>query len=114
MYTIDRAVAIIRPKQPFIDWANKLPDAKDRVSLDDFQDDCLAVLIAEYDTDEEAKEHIDEIWEDIFENELMGWSTNISWWPRKRTKKIFWRWFDVKFHSVVIDQSRRAIEGEEL
>lgn len=114
MYTINRAVAIIKPKQPYIDWANKLPDAKGGVSFDDFQDDCLAVLIAKYDTDQRAKEHINKMWKYIFEDELMGWSTNMSWWPKKRTKKMFWQWFDVKFHSVVIDPCKMPIKMEEL
>ncbi|MFN8473890.1 MAG: hypothetical protein U0822_16995 [Anaerolineae bacterium] len=26
MYLINRAVVIIKPRQPFLDWANSLPD----------------------------------------------------------------------------------------
>ena len=54
MYTINRSIAIIRPKQPFVDWANQLPDAELKSSLDDFKTDCLAILIPDYQTDEEA------------------------------------------------------------
>ncbi len=54
MYAINRSIAIIRQKQPFVDWANQLPDAEINSSLDDFKTDCLAVLIPDYDTDEEA------------------------------------------------------------
>jgi len=71
MYTINRSIAIIRPKQPFLDWANQLPDTELKSSLDDFKTDCLAILIAEYGTDEEAKGHINEIYEDIFDELLL-------------------------------------------
>jgi len=103
MHIIDRSIAIIKPKQPYVDWANQLPDANSEVSLDDFQRDCFALLIAEYDTEEEAREHINEMWEDLFEEKLLGWSTNEDWWPEERTKEMFWEWFDVEFHSMVID-----------
>ncbi len=79
MYTINRSIAIIKPKQPFVDWANQLPDAEWKVSLDNFKGDCLAILIPEYGTDEEAKEYIDEIYEDIFEEELFDCCTEESW-----------------------------------
>jgi len=55
MYTINRSIAVITPKQPFVDWANQLPDAEWESSLDDFKTDCFSLLIPEYQTDEEAK-----------------------------------------------------------
>jgi len=70
MYTINRSFAIIRPKQPFVDWANELPDAEFQSSLDDFKTDCLAILIPDYQTDEEAIGYINDIYEDIFIEEL--------------------------------------------
>lgn len=114
MFVINRGVAIVRPKQPFIDWANQLPDAGFQVSEKDFQDDCLAVLISEYDSDEEAREHINDLSDSIFIDELFGWCTNEKWWPKHRTQEMFWQWFDVEFHSVVIDPYEDEIEKEEM
>lgn len=114
MYTIDRSIAIIRPKQPFVDWANQLPDADGEVSLSDLRDDCLAVLVPEYDTKEEASENLAALWEDLFEEELRGWSTDESMWPTARTKEMFLDWFDVEFHSVVIDPYEDEIKKERL
>lgn len=51
MYTINRSIAIIRPKQPFVDWVNELPDAEWKSSLSDFKNDCFALLIPEYNSD---------------------------------------------------------------
>ena len=112
MYSINRSIAIIRPKQPFVEWANQLPDADFKVSVDELQNDCLVILIPEYTTNEEAKECINELYEDIFEEELSGWCTNESWWPKKRTQEMFWQWFNVEFHSVVMDPYEEPIEKE--
>ena len=114
MYTINRSIAIIRPKQPFVDWANQLPDAERESSLDDFKADCLAILIPEYNTDEEVERYIDELYEDIFIEELFAWCTEESWWPQDRTNEIFWQWFGVELHSIVVDSSTEPIEREEL
>lgn len=103
MYTINRSVAIIKPKQPFVDWENQMPDAKWKVSLDDLNRDCLAILIPEYDTDEEAEEYFSEIYEDIFEAELFCWCTEESWWPQNRTQEMFRQLFEVDLHSIVMD-----------
>jgi hypothetical protein len=65
------------------------------------------LLIAEYDTEEEAREHINEMWADLFEEKLLGWSTNEDWWPQERTKETFWECFDGEFHSMVVDPIRR-------
>lgn len=113
MYSINRSIAIIRPKQPFIDWANQLPDAKRKVTPNNFKTDCLSILIPDYDTDEEAREYINDLFEDIFNEELWGWCTNEKWWPKNRTKELFWEWFDVEIHSMIMDPYEDPIEKEE-
>jgi hypothetical protein len=55
MYNINRSIAIIRPRQAFIEWANQLPDARFKVSENDFRNHCLAVLIPEYSTNDGAR-----------------------------------------------------------
>lgn len=103
MNTINRAIAIIKPKQPFLDWANQLPDADLEATLEEFQSDCLSILIPESNNDEEARSYINNIAEDIFEEELRGWDTEEAFWPKDRSSKIFWEWFNVDIHSVVMD-----------
>jgi hypothetical protein len=112
-YAINRSVAIIRPKQPYVDWANQLPDANRKTSLSDLQEDCTVILVPEYDNDDDAKKYIDKIARDILENELFSWCTNEDWWPQNRTKAMFWKWFDVELHSEVIDPSEEPIMKEE-
>ena len=112
MQTINRSIAIIKPKQPFVDWANQLPDAEDKTLLEDLNDDCLAILIPNYETNDEAKKYIDGMVEDIFEEQLFGRCTHKPWWPKKRTKKLFWAWFEAELHSIVIDSCNEPIIEE--
>lgn len=112
-YTINRSVAIIKPKQPYVDWANQLPDANRKTSLSYLQKDCTVILIPEYDNEEGSKKYIDKIAKDIFEDELFSWCTNEDWWPQNRTKAMFWKWFDVEPQFEVIDPSEEAIMKEE-
>ena len=113
MYTINRSIAIIRIKQPFVDWANQLPDTEFKSSLDDFKTDCLAILIPGYQTDEEAIGYINEIYENIFIEKLYGWCTEEEWFPQDRTNEMFWQWFEVELHSIVMDSCMEPIEEEE-
>lgn len=99
-----KSIVIIRPKQPFVDWANQLPDSKEtQVTLDSLKDDNTAILIPPYDDETEARRSIRKYWEELFKQELYGWCTNEDWWPKNRTKKMFWQWFAVEFHSMVYD-----------
>ena len=113
MYNINRSVAIIRPRQPFVDWANSLPDASSPVTLDSFKEDNLVILIPEYQTAEEAEYYINELWEDLFEQKLWDWCTNDAWWPTERTVKTFWKWFHADYHSVILDPYDDPIAKEE-
>ena len=81
MYHINRGVTIIRPKQPFVDWANGLPDAAGPVTVDDLRDDALAVLIPNSTDEGEAKEFVGELAEDLFEYEFSAWWTDDNDWP---------------------------------
>ena len=113
-YSINRSIAILKPTQTFIDWANSLPDSEQKITPADLKDDCTTVLIPEYDTDKEAKEYVDSICFDLFEHELEGWCLNRDWWPKKRTKESFWKWFAVEFHSVILDLAGDYIERQVL
>ena len=112
MYLINRSIAIIIPKQPFVDWANQLPDSEPKVSLEELQEECTAVLIPDYNTEDEAKSYVEELCEDIFELELFNWCAEEGRWPQERTKELFWKWFDVSFHSMVFDPYEDPIEKE--
>ncbi|MDE2312282.1 MAG: hypothetical protein KGJ93_04340 [Patescibacteria group bacterium] len=114
MYNIDRSAAIIKPKKPFIEWANHVPDADREYTDEVFEKDCTVILIANYSTEKEAREQVNDIWEDIFDYELYSWCTEEMWWPKDRTKEMFWQWFSVEYHSEIIDPFEDEIQKEDL
>lgn len=97
---INRGSVIVRPKQPYLDWAEQL-DASGIVP--DPEDERTIYLIPEYDDDVEAMEILAKCFDIIFESELGGWHTDESAWPKNRTFNIFRKWFSFEFHSVVED-----------
>ena len=112
MFQINRSVAIIKPKQPFVDWANSVADEKEPYSASDFSSDCSVVLLPVVDSDEDAEAVLREIFQDVFEIELSSWITDDDMWPENITYKMFQEWFDVEFHSMVFDPLQSDIEKE--
>jgi len=97
---LNRAVLIVRPKQPFLDWAARLDDSD---VVPDPEGEQTVYLIPEFDDDREAAAVLEEVYAEIFERELHGWHTDESAWPQNRTLKMFREWFAIELHSVVED-----------
>lgn len=114
MKSVNRYVAIIKPRQPYVDWINQLPDTVERLAVEDLQMDCTAILIPEFDRPEESQAFINAIAEGLFDEELAGWCTDETLWPKNRTKSMFWQWFEVEVHSEVFDAGRGAIKKEAI
>ena len=108
MYTIDRLIAIIKPRQPFMDWLESMPGWDLDLTLDDLRKDCLTLLIPEYDDNEKAMRYIERNCKSIFEMRLSGWHNDPGTWP-DRTLSVFRKWFDVEIHSMIYDMAERGI-----
>src|SRR5687768_10634553 len=105
MDVINRAVAVIKPRQPYLDWAKRIPGSADDVTLDELRTDCTAMLIAEFDDPAEAEAFIATIADDLFEMELDAWDRDPGSWPDDRSYETFREWFDIEIHSIVLDVS---------
>jgi len=114
MYLINRHVAIIKPKQPLLDWLESQPDWDVDITLEELRKDRCAYLIPAYVSLDQAKRYIERNYNAFFEWELYGWYTDESVWPEKRTLSVFRKWFDVEIHSMVIDMLKEHIEREEV
>jgi len=97
---INRSSVIVRPKQPYIDWAAQLDDSG---VTPDANAEKTIYLIPEYGDDVEAMEILSRCFDIIFEAELDGWHTDKSAWPKDRTFAMFRDWFEFEFHSLVED-----------
>jgi len=112
MYSINRSIAVLKPKQPLLDWLNALPDAEVLFTLAELRTDCTSLLIPEYETDEKALKFIKKIYLGIFERELDAYCTDPDLWPSKRDYRTFLKWFDIELHSEVFDSVDEEIIKE--
>ncbi len=117
MDLVNRQVALIKPKAPFLDWLISLPDSEDLQDLTLFQlrAQSIAYLIPEYEMIEDAIADIENNFELFFEDALEGWFTDEDYWPENRDLMLFRDWFDVEVHELVIDLCEGGIKksGEE-
>jgi len=97
---LNRGVVIVRPKQPYLDWAAGLDDSG---IVPDPNDEQTVYLIPSYEDEEAAWEILAKVHPVIFENELYGWHTDEAAWPRGRDFAMFNDWFEIELHSVVED-----------
>lgn len=104
MYQLDRFVALIRPREPFLDWLRSVPDFEDlEFTLEQVRGDSTALLIPQFDDDEEAVAFVYRIWEEVFMAELDAWTEEKALWPQGRTIEMFMEWFDVEIHTTVAE-----------
>jgi hypothetical protein len=107
---LNRGVVIVRPKQPYLDWAAGLDDSG---IVPDPNGEQTVYLIPSYEDDDEAWEVLQNVHTAIFENELHGWHTDETAWPRRRNFAMFKAWFEVELHSVVEDLCDSEIVDED-
>jgi hypothetical protein len=86
---VNRLAAIIKPKQPLLDWLKSQPDWDLDISLEELRADRYILLIPGYAFPEQAKRYIERNHKAIFELELFGWYTDESIWTKKRTLSVF-------------------------
>jgi hypothetical protein len=97
---LNRAVLIVRPKQPFLNWAAQLDDSG---LVPDPTGEQTAYLVPEFEDDNKAERVLKRVFSEVFERELFGWHTDETAWPKNRTFTMFRQWFQVELHSVVED-----------
>ncbi|MCC6140644.1 MAG: hypothetical protein IT389_08515 [Nitrospira sp.] len=66
---LNRAASIVRPKQPFLDWAAGLDDFG---LVPDAESEQTVYLVPEFESDEEGLRILQRIYAEIFERELDG------------------------------------------
>ena len=111
MHLINRAVAAVGLKQPFVDWANSTPGPK--FTLESLNRENHAFLLPEHDTAQELELIIQDLYRDIFQTELSSICRSQNLWP-EINYQAFLDWFDIRVHSMVFDPYEEEIEKEEF
>ena len=113
MYQINRTVIVVKAKEPFLEWTERLPDPLEGLTLAQHNNDSNAYLFPVWDTYDELENLLVEVYDVIFGRELYSWHRNEREFPKNRTFAMFRDWFEVEHHSVVIDLLDEDIFAEE-
>jgi len=114
MDTINRSAIVVRPAQPFLNWLHRVDPTSAHLRLEDLQREPTIYLVAECDSQEQAIEYLGASVRDIFEEHLDGWYRVPAVWPERRDATTFQRWFEISFHSMIVDLCEDVLEHEEL
>ena len=58
MDSINRQIAIIKPKKPYVNWINSLPGMDEPSSIESLNNDCTALLLPHFDDDDDSLKFI--------------------------------------------------------
>jgi hypothetical protein len=101
------------PAEPFLKW-HRANSTSAELTLADLRRDPTIYMLPPYDTEEEALSHLEEVCGEIFEEQLDGWYRVPSSWPVNRDFDMFQRWFEYRFHSMLVDLCEDPLECDEL
>lgn len=107
--SIDRNAILVRPKQPYIDWANNVFNDDHKFTG---KDDCNIYLIHGMGSNEAVENWVRTHFDGLFVNELNDWYTDEERWPQDRTYAMFAAWFAVEVHSMVLDLEEGPVTKE--
>ena len=89
MKTINRSAAAVLPAQPFLDWQHQADPTSAHPSLNDLRLEPTTYLLPEYDTEEEARQHLQRRRNEILKNNWMAGIAFPTASPADRSFKNF-------------------------
>ena len=108
----NRSPVIIRPKDPFKEWARMYNEISDQ-DLDQRLKE-IHVYLIDWSYGEKQEDVLKPYYQGMFEYELQSWNSIKSEWPKNRDYKLFLEWFDVSIGDDLFDLESGLIELEEL
>lgn len=120
MRTINRQAILVKKKQPFVDWltftskTHDPPEHKREFTLADVNHEYHIYLIEDIEVLDVAYEYIETLKPSLFEAELSGWynASASHLWPQDRSNDVFDQWFEIEFHSMVIDIEKNKLKKD--
>lgn len=108
---INRAALVVRPRQPYLDWAAGV-DAEAPEQAKDLHKRVSVYLVGEDPEEQAETAPLENYFAEIFESELAAWYTDERQWPKPRTLAMFHEWFEAVGESVVTDLEAGPIRAE--
>jgi hypothetical protein len=106
-HMINRAALLLRYKTPAVQWINEAFPGEDNpgITAASVNRERVVYLISDKDgeSDESVRVWVRKNFKVLLEAELERWYTDADLWPQRRDFNLFLDWFDVEYHTVVID-----------
>ncbi len=110
---LNRSLIVITPKQPYIDWLNSLNIVGNKYTVDQYRDDCTTYLVSDISDKEEVKKITNNNYRFFFEQNLRGITRERNCWPARITLELFIEWFEVRYHTMILDISDEPLGYDE-
>ena len=109
---LNRAAMILRPAQPYLEWAKSLDHDG---MVPDPSNEQTVYLIPQFESLEDGEfwAFLNEHFDLFFTRELNNWRTREADWPQDRTLSMFRNWFHIEFHSIVHDVVDDILEDDD-
>lgn len=108
---INRDGLYVKPKSPYVEWANSLDTDGPRYNPE--RHGGTIYLLEPEIPPGRIERHIRKICRQIFEQELFAWHTSVDDWPEKRTYQQFVQWFEVRYVPEVLDTAALPLQKDE-
>jgi hypothetical protein len=103
---VDRSALILKHKQAFYDWMNKLGIGGDIHDLKE------ANIYLFHETSSKFGPWLKKNFDQFFKIELEEWCMDQKKWPQKRTYKMFNEWFDVELSTMIYDLESEPVNKD--
>ncbi len=110
MDVVNRSAIVIKPKEPYLDWANEV--AQTMESMDELRQQSTVILIPKSAYQDHAEIFLRENCVRIFERELDAWSPARELRPANPDYETLTAWFDIEVHALVLDLSEDSLHKE--
>ena len=116
MRVVNRTAISVIVAQPYVDWTRETvqDSVQGALTVARSKPYGTAVLLPEFELEEDVQEWVEENASWLFEFQLSAWTDDEASWPQTRDLETFRQWFRVDIHSTVVDASDDDVEGEEL
>lgn len=110
---INRSALLIRHEPAFVGWLKGTGIAEEAIWRRSEVAEKRVYLIPACSHPDELDEVIEDLYEEIFRQELHAWQPDEAYWPDTAHFGLFNRWFTVEAYSEVRDAGRGAITEEQ-
>jgi len=109
MKTINRTAITIRPRKPYIDWANSFEDGQ---PYDPENVHATTLLIPDKYDEFNYEVYLKKVYKIVFQEELESWTADPKLWPKIKSYKMFTEWFEIICSDMTWDYGTGDIEHE--